>query len=64
MLYALLLCIYAHQILFYDTQESPYFAPSAFAPCIQLFVIYAKLWAQLCFTLYAVRPAFMKPTPG
>jgi hypothetical protein len=41
---------YAHQILFYETQEISYFAPSAFAPYAQLLVIYAKLWAQLRFT--------------
>jgi hypothetical protein len=45
------------------TQESSYFAPRALAPCTQLFVICAKLWEQLCFTLYAVCPAFMKSTP-
>jgi hypothetical protein len=55
---------YTHQILFYETQESFYFAPSSFAPCAQLLVIYTKLWAQLRFALYAMRPAFMKSTPG
>jgi hypothetical protein len=63
-LYALRSPSYAHQILFYETQESSYLAPSTFAPYAQLLVIYDKLLAQLRFTLYAVRPAFMKSTPG
>ena len=38
---ALRLRSYAHQISFYETQKSSDFAPSAFAPCALLLVIYA-----------------------
>jgi hypothetical protein len=54
----------AQQILCYKTQDSSYLAPSVFVPCVKLFVLCAKLWVQLRFTLYAMGPAFMKSTRG
>jgi hypothetical protein len=34
----------------------------AFAPCAQLFAFSPRVW--VCSTLYALRPTFMKSTPG